>query len=158
MTPQYSAVEYDKDEAEKARAINLHDAEVINDDFHHFCLSTSRRFDLVVGNPPFICYQYYDEGQQRLASEIFSKVGLKRSKLTNAWVTFVVGCSQLLKEHGKMGFVIPSELLQVTYAQQLRQFLSHYYLLILSFFLFLVKSRHTDLAKLFALEFLLFYH
>lgn len=122
-----SAVEYDKDEAEKARAINLHDAEVINDDFHHFCLNTSRRFDLVVGNPPFIRYQYYDEGQQRLASEIFSKVGLKRSKLTNAWVTFVVGCSQLLKEHGKMGFVIPSELLQVTYAQQLRQFLSHYF-------------------------------
>lgn len=122
-----SAVEYDKDEAEKARAINLHDAEVINDDFHHFCLSTNRRFDLVVGNPPFIRYQYYDEGQQRLASEIFSKVGLKRSKLTNAWVTFVVGCSQLLKEHGKLGFVIPSELLQVTYAQQLRQFLSHYF-------------------------------
>ena len=122
-----SAVEYEKDEAEKARAINLHDTEVINDDFHHFCLNTSRRFDLVVGNPPFIRYQYYDEGQQRLASEIFRKVGLKRSKLTNAWVTFVVGCSQLLKEHGKMGFVIPSELLQVTYARQLRQFLSHYF-------------------------------
>ena len=121
------AVEYEKDEAEKARAINLHNAEVINDDFHHFCLNTSRRFDLVVGNPPFIRYQYYDEGQQRLASEIFSKVGLRRSKLTNAWVTFVVGCSQLLKEHGKMGFVIPSELLQVTYAQQLRQFLALYF-------------------------------
>lgn len=122
-----SAVEYEKDEAEKARAINLHNTEVINDDFHHFCLNTDRKFDLVVGNPPFIRYQYYDEGQQQLASEIFGKVGLKRSKLTNAWVTFVVGCSQLLKEHGKMGFVIPSELLQVTYAKQLRQYLARYF-------------------------------
>lgn len=73
---------------------------------------------------PFIRYQYYDEGQQELAGEIFKKAGLKRSKLTNAWVTFVVGCSLLLKETGKMGFVIPSELLQVTYAQQLRKYLA----------------------------------
>ena len=119
-----TAVEYEAAEAEKARAIGLHDSEVINIDFHRFCLDTEQRFDLVVGNPPFIRYQYYDEGQQELAGEIFKKAGLKRSKLTNAWVTFVVGCSLLLKEHGKMGFVIPSELLQVTYAQQLRKYLA----------------------------------
>ena len=119
-----TAVEYEAAEAEKARAIGLHDSEVINADFHRFCLDTEERFNLVVGNPPFIRYQYYDEGQQELAGEIFKKAGLKRSKLTNAWVTFVVGCSLLLKETGKMGFVIPSELLQVTYAQQLRKYLA----------------------------------
>lgn len=121
---QVTAVEYEKEEAEKARAIGLRDATVINADFHRFCLDTEQRFSLVVGNPPFIRYQYYDEKQQELASEIFKKAGLKRSKLTNAWVTFVVGCSLLLKEKGKMGFVIPSELLQVTYAQQLRKYLA----------------------------------
>ena len=115
MFHHVTAVEYEAAEAEKARAIDLHDSEVINADFHRFCLDTEQRFDLVVGNPPFIRYQYYDEGQQVLAG---------RSKLTNAWVTFVVGCSLLLAEHGKMGFVIPSELLQVTYAQQLRKFLA----------------------------------
>lgn len=119
-----TAVEYEAVEAEKARAIGLHDSEVINSDFHRFCLYTEQRFNLVVGNPPFIRYQYYDEEQQVLAGEIFKKAGLKRSKLTNAWVTFVVGCSLLLKEKGKMGFVIPSELLQVTYAQQLRKYLA----------------------------------
>lgn len=119
-----TAVEYEAVEAEKARAIGLHDSEVINSDFHRFCLDTEQRFNLVVGNPPFIRYQYYDEGQQELAGEIFKKAGLKRSKLTNAWVTFVVGCSLLLKEKGKLGFVLPSELLQVTYAQQLRKYLA----------------------------------
>ena len=119
-----TAVEYEAVEAEKARAIGLHDSEVINSDFHRFCLDTEQRFNLVVGNPPFIRYQYYEERQQVLAGEIFKKAGLKRSKLTNAWVTFVVGCSLLLKETGKMGFVIPSELLQVTYAQQLRKYLA----------------------------------
>lgn len=121
---QVTAVEYEEEEAEKARSIGLHDATVITADFHCFCLDTEQRFSLVVGNPPFIRYQYYDEKQQDLASEIFRKAGLKRSKLTNAWVTFVVGCSLLLKEKGKMGFVIPSELLQVTYAQQLRKYLA----------------------------------
>ena len=119
-----TAIEFEEEEAQKARAIGLHDTDVINADFHRFCLDTEQRFDLVVGNPPFIRYQYYEKGQQTLASEIFKNAGLKRSKLTNAWVTFVVGSSLLLKEHGKMGFVIPSELLQVTYAQQLRKYLA----------------------------------
>ena len=122
-----TAVEYEAVESEKARSVGLHDSEVINLDFHRFCLDTEQRYSLVVGNPPFIRYQYYEESQQVLAGEIFKKAGLKRSKLTNAWVTFVVGCSLLLKKHGKMGFVIPSELLQVTYAQQLRKYLARFF-------------------------------
>ena len=119
-----TAVEYEEEEAMKARAIILHDSEVVNADFHRFCLDTDKRFNLVVGNPPFIRYQYYNPEQQKLADEIFKRSKLKRTKLTNAWVTFVVGCSQLLTETGKMGFVIPSELLMVKYAQQLRQYLA----------------------------------
>lgn len=119
-----TAVEYEAVEAQKARSIDLHDSEVITSDFHQFCLNSKKRFDLVVGNPPFIRYQYYDDKQQELAGEIFKNVGLKRSKLTNSWVTFVVGCSQLLKEKGKIGFVLPSELLQVSYAKQLRHYLA----------------------------------
>lgn len=119
-----TAIEYEAAEANKARTLGLHDSEVINQDFHRFCLDTDKRFDLVVGNPPFIRYQYYDTAQQKLADEIFKNAKLKRTKLTNAWVTFVVGCTQLLRDNGKMGFVIPSELLMVKYAQQLRKYLS----------------------------------
>ena len=122
-----TAVEFEAGEADKARAIPLHDSEVINADFHRFCLDTDKHFSLVVGNPPFIRYQYYDPEQQKLADEIFKRSKLKRTKLTNAWVTFVVGCSQLLTNKGKMGFVIPSELLMVKYAQQLRQYLAKYF-------------------------------
>lgn len=119
-----TAIEYEAAEANKARTLGLHDSEVINQDFHRFCLDTDKRFDLVIGNPPFIRYQYYDPAQQKLADEIFNNAKLKRTKLTNAWVTFVVGCTQLLRDNGKMGFVIPSELLMVKYAQQLRKYLA----------------------------------
>jgi len=121
------AIELDKIEAEKANRIELGNKIIINADFHTYCNTTSDRFDLIVGNPPYIRYQYFDKEQQAEADAIFRKAKLKYSKLTNAWVSFVVGSSLLLKEKGKIGFVIPAELLQVSYAQQLREFLAHFY-------------------------------
>jgi adenine-specific DNA methylase len=121
------AIELDKIEAEKANRIELDNKTIITADFHTYCNTTSDYFDLIIGNPPYIRYQYFDKEQQKEADTIFRKAKLKYSKLTNAWVSFVVGSSLLLKEKGKIGFVIPAELLQVSYAQQLREFLAHFY-------------------------------
>ena len=120
-----TAVEYNQVEAEKAMQVEIGD--VVNADFHAFCRDTDKRFNLIVGNPPFIRYQYYDEEQQQIAADLFKRAGLKFSKLTNAWVTFVIGCSLLLQERGRIGFVVPAELLQVGYALQLREYLSNFY-------------------------------
>jgi len=122
-----TAVEFDSVEAKKAAKIKLNNKTVINTDFHLYCNETLQRFNLIIGNPPYIRFQYFDEGQQMEAAKIFNRAGLKYSKLTNAWVSFVVGSSLLLKENGKIGFVLPAELLQVSYAQQLREFLAHFY-------------------------------
>ena len=122
-----TAIEFDEVEAEKSKKIGLDKANIINADFHDFCINTKQKFDLVVGNPPYIRYQYFDKEQQVFASNIFDKAKLKYSKLTNAWVSFVVGSSLLLKEKGKIGFVLPAEILQVSYAQPLREFLAHFY-------------------------------
>jgi len=122
-----TAIEFDEIEAEKSKRIDLDNTTVINADFHDYCINTKQKFDLVIGNPPYIRYQYFDKEQQEFASQIFGKAKLKYSKLTNAWVSFVVGSSLLLKEEGKIGFVLPAEILQVTYAQPLREFLAHFY-------------------------------
>jgi adenine-specific DNA methylase len=122
-----TAVELDKEEAAKATGISIRDKLVLNMEFHQFCNTTDKRFDLIVGNPPYIRYQYFDRDQQLEAEKIFKKANLKYSKLTNAWVSFVVGASLLLKETGKIGFVLPAEILQVTYARPLREFLAAFY-------------------------------
>jgi len=123
-----TAIEFDEIEAEKADRIDLENKLVINEDFHTYCNNTLQRFDLIVGNPPYIRYQFFDRKQQVEAADIFIKAGLTYSKLTNAWVSFVVGSSLLLKDHGgKIGFVLPAEILQVSYAQQLRSFIANYY-------------------------------
>lgn len=123
-----TAIELDEIEAAKADKICLKHKQVINADFHSYCNNTHKRFDLVVGNPPYIRYQFFDRTQQAEARDIFIKAGLTYSKLTNAWVSFVVGSSLLLKDKGgKIGFVLPAEILQVSYALQLRNFIAQFY-------------------------------
>jgi adenine-specific DNA methylase len=122
-----TAIEINEVEAEKAHNLNLPKTTVITGDFFEFCNSTEKRFSLVIGNPPYIRYQFFDKNQRVEAESIFVKAGLRYSKLTNPWVPFVVGSSLLLKETGKLGFVLPAELLQVSYAKQLRNFLAHFY-------------------------------
>jgi adenine-specific DNA-methyltransferase len=70
-----TAVEFDEAEAEKADNIQLENKTVINTDFHLYCNETTERFDFVVGNPPYIRYQYFDEAQQKEAAKIFEKSG-----------------------------------------------------------------------------------
>lgn len=122
-----TAIEFDEIEVEKSKAIGLNKADIIHSDFHEFCINTRKKFDLVIGNPPYIRYQYFDKQQQSYAAEIFSRANLRYTKLTNAWVSFVVGSSLLLKEQGKIAFVLPAEILQVSYAQTLREFLAYFY-------------------------------
>lgn len=119
-------LELDEMEAKKASAIKLKNSKVINEDFYSF-YSKDKKFDVIVGNPPYIRYQFFMEHQKKSAALIFKEAGLKYSKLTNAWVSFVVGSSMMLSDEGKMAFVLPAEILQVSYAKQLREFLAHFY-------------------------------
>lgn len=84
----------------------------------------SRKFDVVVGNPPFIRYQNWKAKSRDLAFEIMENAELKPNRLTNAWVPFVLASSLFLGPNGRLAMVVPAELLQVSYAAQLRLFLS----------------------------------
>lgn len=81
-------------------------------------------FDVVVGNPPFIRYQTFPEPHRSRAMAIMQGVGLTPNRLTNIWVPFVVAAAMSLRPGGRMALVLPAELLQVTYAGQLRSFLT----------------------------------
>lgn len=81
-------------------------------------------FDGIIGNPPFIRYQYLAESQQELAQKIFEYFHLPFTKHTNAWVPFVISSIALLKPGGRLAMVIPSEILHVLHAQSLRAFMT----------------------------------
>lgn len=125
-----TAVEIEPDEAEKVRNrySEFEQIEVCTEDFFDFYnrVIGKEQYDLILGNPPYIRYQYLKESQREMQSQILTSHGMKANKLINAWVAFMVACVQLLSENGKIAFVIPAEILQVAYAEDLRLYLSNH--------------------------------
>lgn len=121
------------DEAESVKVDNFYadygNVEVKNQDFFlfHKEYCDKKKYDFIVGNPPYIRYQYLTEEQREIFSNILTAQGMKSNKLINAWVGFLVACTQLLNDNGVVAFVIPAEILQVAYAEDLRLFLSNQY-------------------------------
>lgn len=83
-------------------------------------------FDAILGNPPFIRYQYLPKDFQQFSESIFEALGVKFTKHTNAWVPFVLASISLLRPGGRLAMVIPSEIVHVTHAQGLRTFLGRH--------------------------------
>lgn len=125
---KFTAVELDKSEAQKVKTNyrELKNVDVKTEDFFLFYEKniSKVKYDLILGNPPYIRYQYLTEDQRESLSSILIKNGMKPNKLINTWVCFLVACTQMLNKTGKIAFVVPAELLQVAYAEDLRLFLS----------------------------------
>lgn len=124
-------VEILRDEAEKSRArlarevgFRADDVVETSDFFAWWKRPDRPLFDVVVGNPPFIRYQTFPEPHRSRAMEIMKELGLSPNRLTNIWVPFVVAAATALRPGGRMALVLPAELLQVSYAAQLRSFLT----------------------------------
>lgn len=100
------------------------DVVVSSDFFEWWQGSDQPGFDVVVGNPPFIRYQTFPEPHRSRAMALMAEQGLSPNRLTNIWVPFVVAAVASLRPGGRLALVLPAELLQVTYASQLRSFLT----------------------------------
>lgn len=118
-------------EVEKAKNVaaqnRLVNADINQGDFldwaHAALVRGEQPFDAVVGNPPFIRYQFLEKPFQLNTELVFKCLGLKFTKHTNAWVPFVLASLALLRPGGRLGMVIPSEIIHVLHAESLRSYL-----------------------------------
>ncbi|WP_146802658.1 Eco57I restriction-modification methylase domain-containing protein, partial [Acetobacter syzygii] len=112
---------------ERAQTLGLSRVNIRASDFLGWALEAmddkTERFDAVIGNPPFIRYQYLPALFQDRAQAIFDRVGCKFTKHTNAWVSFVLASFELLRPGGRLAMVVPSEIIHVMHAQSLRSYL-----------------------------------
>lgn len=123
--------ELEADEAAKAQArataVGLSATTVHAEDFLQWALDHmndgSAKFDAIVGNPPFVRYQYLPEPFQLRAELIFKELNLPFTKHTNAWVPFILASMALLRHGGRLAVVVPAEIIHVTHAQSLRSYL-----------------------------------
>lgn len=93
------------------------------DFFDWFDAEKHGTFDGVAGNPPYIRFGHWSEPSRGRALDFLRSVGLRPNRLTNAWVPFVVASIAACRAGGRVGLVVPAELLQVGYASELRRFL-----------------------------------
>lgn len=88
-----------------------------------FDVPTAPTFDAVVGNPPYVRYQHFNGGARKKALEAALAQGVRLTALSSSWAPFVVHATQFLKPDGRLGLVLPAELLTVNYAASIRDYL-----------------------------------
>lgn len=88
-----------------------------------FLVEPEPRYSVVIGNPPYIRYQDFT-GESRTRSRAAAlAAGVALTALASSWAAFTIHSALFLKPGGRMGLVLPAELLSVNYAAVVRQFL-----------------------------------
>lgn len=122
--PQVDGVEIHAHSAEIARR-RVRDAggkaHVREGDF--FDVEPTSAYDVVIGNPPYIRYQNFSGEARAKSRQAALRGGVALTGLASSWAAFVVHSSLFLKPGGRLGLVLPAELLSVNYAAPVRQFL-----------------------------------
>jgi adenine-specific DNA-methyltransferase len=122
--PVVHGVEIHAPSAESANAIVAAAggrAKITVSDF--FLVDANPRFDAIIGNPPFIRYQDWTGKQRDRARFAALHQGVALTGLSSSWAAFVVHSAGFLKPGGRLGLVLPAELLSVNYAAPVRRFL-----------------------------------
>ncbi|MFA7285399.1 MAG: N-6 DNA methylase [Candidatus Paceibacterota bacterium] len=123
------AIEKDKEEIEiskkknKKRLLASQKINYFNEDYLEFNKKNKKKFDLVIGNPPYIKSNYLTKKQIESCEAIHKGANLSPKSIKNIWTSFLISGVQSLNENGVICFVLPAELLQVIYAKELRGYL-----------------------------------
>lgn len=88
-----------------------------------FKLNASSKYAAVIGNPPFIRYQDWTGAQRDRARFAALQQGVALTGLASSWAAFLVHAAAFLNDGGRLGMVLPAELLSVNYAGPVRRFL-----------------------------------
>jgi adenine-specific DNA methylase len=88
-----------------------------------FTVEPMPMFDAVVGNPPYVRYQDFAGEARARGRAAALRAGVGLTGLASSWAAFTVHAALFLKPQGRLGLVLPAELLTVNYAADVRRFL-----------------------------------
>lgn len=92
-------------------------------DFFVFAKRALQKFGAIVGNPPFIRYHRFSGTDRDRALNAAARAGVALSKLASSWAYFVVVAASLLRDGGRLAFVVPAELQYSTYSRAVLRYL-----------------------------------
>jgi len=97
------------------------DADIKVGDF--FTFEPTASYDAVIGNPPYVRYQDFSGESRARSREAALRAGVPMSGLASSWAAFTVHAALFLRKGGRLGLVLPAELLTTNYAAPVRRFL-----------------------------------
>ncbi len=117
------AIERDEVEAEKARLL-VPGADVRTLDFFDLDPDSAPLFVAILGNPPYIRYHGFRGSDRARGLARAAAQGIDLSNLASSWAHFVVHATAFLEDDGRLGLVLPAELLHTDYAAPVRALLT----------------------------------
>lgn len=104
-----------------AAAVGIPRGNLENRDF--FAPARPGRFDVVLGNPPYIRFQRFSGSARARAAARAQEAGVELSPLASSWAPFVIHSAHLLASGGRMAMLVPNEIGQARYGRDVLAFL-----------------------------------
>ncbi|HDU8435353.1 Eco57I restriction-modification methylase domain-containing protein [Acinetobacter baumannii] len=123
-----TAIDIDRDELNK---ISLKDENIkihlIQADFLDYQKDCNNKYNLIIGNPPYIKRTLLTSSQIEICNELNREFNLEERTVKNIWPSFLLSSIKLLDKDGIFAFILPAEILQVKYAAPLREILLKFF-------------------------------
>lgn len=82
------------------------------------------RFDVAVGNPPYVRYQFVDPADKAAIAAVAARAGVELAGVANLWIPVLLGALGCLRAGGAFAFIVPTELLTGVSAGAVRRWLA----------------------------------
>jgi adenine-specific DNA-methyltransferase len=120
---QLCGIDVDEDAVRMGRdEEGLADCRLLHADFFRVAPSEEMRFAANIGNPPYVRYQSWNGGADK-AHALTEAMGVRLTRLASTWAPFILHGCCFLHEGGRMGQVLPAELLHSQYAKPVIDYL-----------------------------------
>ena len=90
-------------------------------DFFKWCASTTRRFNRIVANPPYVAIRKLHPTLQQAMSVFRSAGDVSFALRSNYWCAFLAASLRVLATHGSIAFVLPAAWDYAHYASDVRR-------------------------------------
>ncbi len=97
------------------------DSKVVNGSILNGSRPKGIEFDVAIGNPPYLRYQFIDENDLNGISDLTSKMDVKLNGVSNLWIPVLLAALEPLRKGGAFAFVIPTEFLTGISARVFRE-------------------------------------
>jgi adenine-specific DNA-methyltransferase len=84
---------------------------------------TDGLFDIAVGNPPFVRFQFVEARDRMAIDELAGRLGLSFRGVSNLWIPLLIASLSRLRAGGAVAFVVPTECFTGCSAQVARDWL-----------------------------------